>query len=54
MSDFFKKIFSRNKKLFYGKGYKILADFIYSVPSIKISEIIIKFRGRNRGVVNEF
>lgn len=50
--DFFylkKKIFSKNKKLFYGKGYKILADFIYNIPGIKISEIIIKFRSRKQG-----
>lgn len=52
MSGFFlfkKKIFLKNRKLFYGKGYKILADFIYNVPDIKISEIIIKFRVRKQG-----
>ena len=52
MSGFFlfkKKIFTKNKKLFYGKGYKILADFIYNIPNIKVSEIIIKFRSRKKG-----
>jgi dolichol-phosphate mannosyltransferase len=52
MSGFFlfkKKIFTNNKKLFYGKGYKILADFIYNIPNIKVSEIIIKFRSRRKG-----
>lgn len=52
MSGFFlfkKKIFTKNKKLFYGKGYKILADFIYNIPNIKVSEIIIKFRSRRKG-----
>ena len=52
MSGFFlfkKKIFSKNRKLFYGKGYKILADFIYNVPNIKVSELVIKFRGRKKG-----
>ncbi len=52
MSGFFifkKKIYTRNKKKFYGKGYKILADFIYNIPNIKVSEIVIKFRGRKKG-----
>ena len=52
MSGFFifkKKIFFKNKNLFYGKGYKILADFIYNVPDLKISEVIIKFRSRKQG-----
>lgn len=52
MSGFFifkKKIYFKNKKKFYGKGYKILADFIYNIPDIKVSEIIIKFRGRKKG-----
>lgn len=52
MSGYFifkKKIFTKNKKIFYGKGYKILADFIYNVPNLKISEIFINFRSRNKG-----
>ena len=52
MSGFFlfkKKIFFKNKDLFYGKGYKILADFIYNIPNLNISEIIIKFRSRKKG-----
>ncbi len=52
MSGFFlfnKKIYFKNKKKFYSKGYKILADFIYNVPSIKIKEIDIKFRTRKFG-----
>ena len=52
MSGFFifkKKIYFQNKKKFYGKGYKILADFIYNIPNIKVSEIVIKFRGRKKG-----
>ena len=52
MSGFFifkKKIFFKNKKLFYGKGYKILADFIYNIPNIKVSEIYINFRSRKKG-----
>ena len=52
MSGFFifkKKIFFKNKKLFYGKGYKILADFIYNIPDIKVSEIYINFRSRKKG-----
>ena len=52
MSLFFifkKKIFLKNKKLFFGKGYKILADFIYNIPDIKVSEIYINFRSRKKG-----
>jgi len=52
MSGYFifkKKIFTKNKKIFYGKGYKILADFIYNVPNLKISEIFVNFRSRNKG-----
>ncbi len=52
MSGYFifkKKIFLKNKKLFYGKGYKILADFIYNIPNLKISEIYINFRSRKKG-----
>ena len=52
MSGFFlfkKKIFFKNRNLFYGKGYKILADFIYNIPNLKISEVIIRFRSRKQG-----
>tara|TARA_Y100000741_G_C18230893_1_gene549739 strand:- start:278 stop:976 length:699 start_codon:yes stop_codon:yes gene_type:complete len=52
MSGYFifkKKIFFKNRKLFFGKGYKILADFIYNIPMIKVSEIFINFRSRDKG-----
>ena len=52
MSGFFifrRHIYFKNKKNFYGKGYKILADFIYNIPKLKISEITIKFRSRGEG-----
>ena len=51
MSGFFylKENFFKNRNLFYGKGYKILADFIYNVPNLRISEVIIKFRSRKQG-----
>ncbi len=52
MSGFFlfkKEIYFDNRKLFFGKGYKILADFIYNVPNLKISEVIINFRSRKQG-----
>ena len=52
MSGFFlfhKNLKLNNKKKFYSKGYKILADFIYNIPSIKVEEIDIKFRERKFG-----
>jgi len=52
MSGFFifkRNIYFNNKKKLYGKGYKILADFIYNIPKLKISEITIKFRSRGGG-----
>jgi len=52
MSGYFifkKKIYFENRKLFFGKGYKILADFIYNIPMIKVSEIFINFRSRDKG-----
>ena len=53
MSGFFifKKIFyKKNKKLFFGKGYKILADFIYSSKKkLKIYDYKIKFKVRKKG-----
>ena len=44
-----KKIFVKNKKILYGKGYKILADFIYNIPNLKIAEIFINFKSRAKG-----
>ena len=52
LSGFFlfkKKIFYKNKNKFYGCGYKILADFLYSDNSLKISEIKITFKKRIYG-----
>ena len=53
MSGFFlfkKKILKKAKKNFYKKGYKILADLIYSNPnSLKISDIKINFKKRIYG-----
>tara|TARA_B110000967_G_C18726166_1_gene480199 strand:- start:112 stop:810 length:699 start_codon:yes stop_codon:yes gene_type:complete len=52
MSGYFifkKKIFVKNKKILYGKGYKILADFIYNIPNLKIAEIFINFKSRVNG-----
>ena len=53
MSGFFmfrRHVYFNNKNKLYGKGYKILADFIYNIPNLKISEINIKFRSRGGGV----
>ena len=53
MSGFFlfkKKFYARNKNFFFGKGYKILADFIYSTPEkLKIIDYKIKFIIRKKG-----
>ena len=53
MSGFFlfkKKILKKTKKNFYKKGYKILADIIYSNNNhIKISDIKINFKKRLYG-----
>ena len=38
---FSKKKYIKNKKLFYGKGYKILADFIYNISDIKFQRFIL-------------
>ena len=49
MSGFFifkKKIFTKNKNKFYGKGYKILFDFLYTCKNLKIDEINIYFYKR--------
>ena len=52
MSGFFlfkKKIYTKNKKKLYLKGFKILADLIYSQKSLKIEDVIIKFNYRVKG-----
>ena len=53
MSGFFifkKKIYYRNKKKLYAKGYKILFDLLYSSNSkLKIFDVDINFRGRSVG-----
>ncbi len=53
MSGFFlfkKQILKKSKKNFYKKGYKILADLIYSNPnSLKIADIKINFKKRIYG-----
>ena len=52
MSGYFifkKKIFVKYRKILYGKGYKILADFIYNIPNLKIAEILINFKSRAKG-----
>ena len=53
MSGFFifkKSFYNKNKKLFFGKGYKILADFIYSSKNeLKIYDYKIKFKVRKKG-----
>ena len=53
MSGFFlfkKKIFTENKNKLYGKGYKILADIIYSSKKdLKITDYTIDFDRRKSG-----
>ena len=50
MSGFFlfkKNIYFENKKYFFGKGYKILADILFNSKSkIKVSDYIIIFDRR--------
>ena len=50
MSGFFffkKKIYFSNKKNFYGKGFKILADIlINSKTDLKTKDVFIKFERR--------
>ena len=50
MSGFFlfkKKIFTKNKKRYFGKGFKILADFmINSKPRLKTEDVYINFKRR--------
>ena len=54
MSGFFlfkKKIYFKNKKYFFGKGYKILADILFNSKSkIKVSDYIIVFDRRFKDV----
>ena len=52
MSGFFlfkKKIYTRNKKKLFLKGFKILADLIYSEKKFIIKDIVIKFDYRKKG-----
>ena len=50
MSGFFlfkKKIFTKNKKRYFGKGFKILADLIInSKPRLKTKDVYIDFKRR--------
>ena len=52
MSGFFlfkKKIYKKNKKKLFLKGFKILADLIYSEKNLFIKDLIIKFDYRKKG-----
>tara|TARA_Y100000768_G_C23878189_1_gene633870 strand:- start:54 stop:755 length:702 start_codon:yes stop_codon:yes gene_type:complete len=52
MSGFFlfkKKIYIRNKKKLFLKGFKILADLIYSEKKLNATDITIKFDYRKKG-----
>ena len=52
MSGFFlfkKKIYKKNKNKLFLKGFKILADLIYSEKNLIIKDIIIKFDYRKKG-----
>ncbi len=52
MSGFFlfkKKIYIKNKKKLFLKGFKILADLIYSEKNLIIKDVIIKFDYRKKG-----
>ncbi len=54
MSGFFlfkKKIYFKNKKYFFGKGYKILADILFNSKSkIKVNDYLIVFDRRFKDV----
>ena len=54
MSVFFlfkKSLFINNEKKLYLKGYKILADILYSpMTNIKVEDYFIKFNKRNHGI----
>ena len=52
MSGFFlfkKKIYIKNKKKLFLKGFKILADLIYSEKNLIVKDLIIKFDYRKKG-----
>ena len=53
MSGFFifrKRIYIKNKKKLYGKGYKILFDLLYSTnEKLKVFDVDINFRARSIG-----
>ena len=52
MSGFFlfkKKIYLKNKNVLFLKGFKILADLIYSNKNISVKDIFIKFDYRKKG-----
>ena len=53
MSGFFvfkKKIFEKNKKKLFGKGYKILSDLIYSSKNnLRVFDLFIAFNLRKNG-----
>ena len=46
---FKKKIYKKNKKKLFLKGFKILADLIYSERNLIIKDVIIKFDYRKKG-----
>ena len=51
MSGFFifkKKIYQKNKKIMFGKGFKILSDLIYTKSNYSIGEFVIKFNSRKK------
>jgi dolichol-phosphate mannosyltransferase len=54
MSGFFlfkKSLFINNEKQLYLRGYKILADMLYSpMKNIKVNDYFIRFNKRNRGI----
>ena len=52
MSGFFlfkKKIYKKNKKKLFLKGFKILADLIYVEKNISVKDVLIKFDYRKKG-----
>ena len=53
MSGFFifkKKIYVKNKRKLYGRGYKILFDLLYSTnEKLKVFDVDINFRARSIG-----
>jgi len=53
MSGFFlfkKKIYTKNKKLLFLKGFKILADLIYMDKNISVKDLKINFEYRVKGI----